>query len=185
MNRSDRDLAIIGVGAFLTVLCLLFNWPFAVRVVAGGMILVVFLIIALMRLGPDREPIEEHLRRLWNKLRSPRKFTFQGGDHPRALKTASSDHHHKSFSAPARGPVMETAPANASTLPFPAQKSSSASNRMPAGKPISFSTAEVGVYRLIPFLLGVIGIYFIYWLAIGGSAEIGLWMQTMIFNFTH
>ena len=76
---NDRDLGIIGAGAFLTVLCLLFNWPFVARVVVGLLVLVTFMIVALLRLGPDREPIEVHLIRLLNNLRSPRKFILGGG----------------------------------------------------------------------------------------------------------
>ena len=76
---NDRDLGIIGAGAFLTVLCLLFKWPFVARVVVGLLVLVTFMIVALLRLGPDREPIEVHLTRWLNNLRSPRKFILGGG----------------------------------------------------------------------------------------------------------
>src|SRR5271157_1118622 len=184
MNRGDRDLAIIGVGAFLTVLCLLFNWPFAVRVVVGLLILVAFMIIALTRLGPDREPIEVHFLRLWNNLRSPHKFTFQGGDHPREPKGVTSVQT-EPFSPPVQEPVMGMAPANVA-MPFRVQqKGSTMSDLMPAIKPITFSWKEVDIYRLVTILLAMVGIYFIYWLARGGSEEIGLWMKSMILKFAH
>ena len=53
---NDRDLGIIGAGAFLTVLCLLFKWPFVVRVVVGLLVLVTFMIIALLRLDQTGNP---------------------------------------------------------------------------------------------------------------------------------
>ena len=78
MSINDRDLGIIGAGAFLTVLCLLIDWPFVVRIVTGLLILVVFMIVALMRLGPDRVTLEEFIsRRLRSSIR-PRRFSYRG-----------------------------------------------------------------------------------------------------------
>jgi hypothetical protein len=174
---NDRDLGIIGAGAFLTVLCLLFNWPFVVRVVVGLLVLVTFMIVALLRLGPDREPIEVHLIRLLNNLRSPRKFILGGGQ-------ASS----KIVPPPRAQAEAPTAPvrAAAANIPLPIPQVSipkknvaGVSGAAISMKPITFAWEEIGIYHLVTVLLAVVGFYFIFWLVQGGAQEIGLWMRTM------
>ena len=78
MSINDRDLGIIGAGAFLTVLCLLINWPFVFRIVIGLLILVVFMIVALMRVGPDRVTLEEFMARRFRSSIRPRRFSYRG-----------------------------------------------------------------------------------------------------------
>ena len=174
---NDRDLGIIGAGAFLTVLCLLFNWPFVVRVVIGLLVLVTFMIVALLRLGPDREPIEVHLIRLLNNLRSPRKFILGGGQ--ASSKTVLPPR------AQAKAPIAPTQAA-AANLPLPVPQVSipkksvaGVSGAAISLKPITFAWEEIGIYRLVTVLLAVVGIYFIYWLVQGGAQQIGHWMRTM------
>jgi hypothetical protein len=174
---NDRDLGIIGAGAFLTVLCLLFKWPFVVRVVVGLLVLVTFMIIALLRLGPDREPIEVHLTRWLNNLRSPRKFILGGGQ-------ASS----KTIPPPRAQAEAPAAPVQvaAANLPPPGLQVSKpkrntvgTSGAAISMKPVAFAWEEVGIYRLVTVLLAVVGIYFIFWLVQGGTQQIGSWMRTM------
>ena len=174
---NDRDLGIIGAGAFLTVLCLLFNWPFVARVVVGLLVLVSFMIVALLRLGPDREPIEVHLIRLLNNLRSPRKFILGGG--------RASSKKVPAARAPAMPPAVPVQVA-AVKLPLPIPQGSTPQQSV-AGvssvaismKPITFAWEEVGIYRLVTVLLAVVGFYFIFWLVQSGAQEIGTWMRTM------
>jgi hypothetical protein len=173
---NDRDLGIIGAGAFLTVLCLLFKWPFVARVVVGLLVLVTFMIVALLRLGPDREPIEVHLTRWLNNLRSPRKFILGGGK-------ASS----KTVPPPRVQADAPAAPAQAAANTPPSRPQVSIPKKSTAGmsgaaismKPVTFAWVEVGIYRLVTVLLAVIGIYFIFWLVQGGTQQIGHWMRTM------
>jgi hypothetical protein len=174
---NDRDLGIIGAGAFLTVLCLLFNWPFVARVVVGLLVLVTFMIVALLRLGPDREPIEVHLIRLLNNLRSPRKFILGGG-------RASS----KKVPPPRAQPESPAVPVQGAAANIPLaipqvsctqQSINGVSEAAISMKPITFAWEEVGIYRLVTMLLVVVGIYFIFWLVQGGAQEIGHWMRTM------
>jgi hypothetical protein len=174
---NDRDLGIIGAGAFLTVLCLLFKWPFMVRVVVGLLVLVTFMIIALLRLGPDREPIEVHLSRWLNNLRSPRKFILGGGQ-------ASS----KTIPPPRAQAEAPAAPVHvtAANLPppglqrsIPKRSTAGTSGMAISMRPVAFAWEEVGIYRLVTVLLAVVGIYFIFWLVQGGTQQIGSWMRTM------
>jgi hypothetical protein len=173
---NDRDLGIIGAGAFLTVLCLLFKWPFVVRVVVGLLVLVTFMIVALLRLGPDREPIEVHLTRWLNNLRSPRKFILGGGQ-------ASS----KTVPPPRVQAEAPAAPVQvAANMPPPGpqvsihkMRTAGMSGAAISMKPVTFAWEEVGIYRLVTVLLAVVGIYFIFWLVQGGTQQIGYWMRTM------
>jgi hypothetical protein len=166
-------LGIIGAGAFLTVLCLLFKWPFVARIVVGLLILVVFTAYALWRIGPDRITIEEYLARQFGKNTRPRKFSFRI---PQKRENA----------APQAATVFtQPVPAQVVTLPDPPP----ADDAMPAPAPkeaaptyslVTLAWEEVGIYRLVTVWLVVIGIYFIYWLSQGGTAQIGNWMKTIL-----
>lgn len=174
---NDRDLGIIGTGAFLTVLCLLFKWPFVVRVVVGLLVLVTFMIIALLRLGPDREPIEVHLARLLNNLRSPRKFILGGGQ-----ASSRKIRPNRVQPTPSVVPVQTTAvnlPQPEPQAPFPTMSTTGAPGMAIPITPVAFAWEEIGIYRLVTVLLAVTGIYFIFWLIQGGSQQIGFWMRTM------
>ena len=168
MSIDDRDLGIIGAGAFLTVLCLLLNWPFVVRIVTGLLILVVFMIVALMRVGPDRVTLEEFIaRRLRSSLR-PRRFSYRG----QGTGGASATPQGVVFTRPASVPI-DPSPAMVET---PVQ---AGTQSVPVSRPIAFAWEEVGIYRLVTVWLGVIGLYFIYWLTQGGTEELGRWMGSM------
>jgi len=60
---NDRDLGVLGAGALLAVLCLVLPLPFVGKVVLGLSVLVGFIVLALLRLGPDRIALEEWLIR--------------------------------------------------------------------------------------------------------------------------
>ena len=60
---NDRDLGILGGGALLAVLCLFLPFSFAGKLVVGFLVLVSFMVLALLRLGPDRVPPEVWLMR--------------------------------------------------------------------------------------------------------------------------
>src|SRR5574341_2186908 len=72
----DRDLFLLGAGALLSALCLLLPLPFAGKLVAGVSMLVGFMVLALLRLGPDRISIEEWLLRRLRFWLSPRRFVY-------------------------------------------------------------------------------------------------------------
>jgi len=174
---NDRDLGIIGAGAFLTVLCLLFKWPFVVRVVVGLLVLVTFMIIALLRLGPDREPIEVHLSRWLNNLRSPRKFILGGGQ--ASTKTVPPPRAQtKEPAAPVQVAAANLPPPGLQRS-IPKRSTAGTSGMAISMRPVAFAWEEVGIYRLVTVLLGVVGIYFIFWLVQGGTQQIGQWMRTM------
>ena len=174
---NDRDLGIIGAGAFLTILCLLFNWPFVARVVVGLLVLVTFMIVALLRLGPDREPIEVHLIRLLNNLRSPRKFIL-GGGRGSSKKVPPARTQAVSPAVPVQGAAVNI-PIPIPQVSFTQQSINGVSDAAISMKPITFAWEEVGTYRMVTVLLAVVGIYFIFWLVQGGAQEIGAWMRAM------
>ena len=174
---NDRDLGIIGVGAFLTVLCLLFQWPFVVRVVVGLLVLVTFMIIALLRLGPDREPIEVHLTRWLNNLRSPRKFILGGGQ-ASSQTVLPPQAQAKAPDAPVQVAAANMPPPGP-RVSIPKRSTVGMSGAAISMRPVTFTWEEIGIYRLVTVLLAVVGIYFIFWLVQGGTQQIGQWMRTM------
>jgi len=74
---NDRDLLILGAGALLAVFCLFLPFSFAGKVVAGMLVLVGGMVIALLRLGPDRVPLEEWVLRRLRFWLGTRHFVFQ------------------------------------------------------------------------------------------------------------
>jgi hypothetical protein len=166
MGIKDRDLGIIGAGAFLTVLCLLFNWPFVIRVVVGLLILVIFMLVALMRFGPDRIPLEEVIARRLERSSKPRRYSYRGQQPGQE-------------SAAPTGTVF-TQPASVLINPLPVNIAPKAGRQwVPVSRSIAFAWEEVGIYRLVTICLAVIGVYFIYWLTQGGTQELGRWMSSM------
>ena len=149
---KDRDLFIIGLGALLAVFCLLLPFSFAVRVFAGFAVLIGFMVLALVRLGPDRVPAEEWLRRLLRYRLRARRYTYQrpGYRPPRVLPQAE----------PKPAPKPQPAPA-----PAPARN-------VPAAGPVGFAVEADRVYHLAGALLFVVAAYFLAWLVQGGAVQI-------------
>jgi hypothetical protein len=157
---NDRDLGILGAGALLSVFCLILPLPFAGKVVLGTATLVGFILLALLRLGPDRIPLEEWLRRRVRFRLLARRYTYQEPGHmKKPPRRAGRDRSQREASKRER-PGMRRIP---DTVPL-----SEVSFR-----PFALALEEVGVYPLATVLLATIGIYFIAWLAQGGAAEIG------------
>lgn len=144
----DRDLFLLGAGALLSALCLLLPLPFVGKLVAGVVTLVGFMALALLRLGPDRVPFEEWLRRRLRFRLTPRRFVY-----------------HRPGWKPAKGSklVLDPADAPAASTPRPAPLSGL--------RPLALDLPE-NVYPLVSLLLGVLGLYFVAWLAQGGAGEI-------------
>lgn len=156
---NDRDLGVLGVGALLAVLCLILPLPFAGKVVLGLSILVGFVVLAFLRLGPDRIPLEEWLRRRIRFRLQARRYTYQ---QPGYSKKRPWRLRNKRRQQDAGEP--ETQPAAPTRTPI----------SPPVGSyyPVAFALDDVGIYPLVTVLLAVIGIYFLVWLAQGGAAEI-------------
>ena len=150
---NDRDLFIIGAGALLAVFCLMLPFSFAGKVVAGLGVLIGFMVLALLRLGPDRIPLEEWLRRRIRFRLQARRYTYQQpGYEAKRLKE-------KKRKQAAEEPV-QPAPAPAPVFGI---------------QPVGLALEEIGIYPLATVFLGVVGIYFLFWLAQGGAAEISRW----------
>jgi len=74
---NDRDLGILGGGALLAVLCLFLPFSFVGKIVVGFFVLILFMVLALLRLGPDRVPPEIWLKRRIRYGMDVRKYVNQ------------------------------------------------------------------------------------------------------------
>ena len=146
---NDRDLGILGAGALLAVLCLFLPFSFAGKVVIGFLVLVGFMALALLRLGPDRVPPEVWLSRRFRYSMQTRQYVNQ------QTATRRTESESKSPKQKAERPA--------------------ASNTQPVMRPIDLAWDEIGVYPLLSILMGVIGVYFVVWLARGGAEELSIW----------
>ena len=156
---NDRDLGILGAGALLAILCLFLPFSFTGKVVIGFLVLVSFMALALLRLGPDRVPPEVWLMRRLRYSMQARQYVNQ--------QTATRKTEGNSSS-----PWQKTGRPLEHERPAP---SYSSQNEVPVLRPLDLAWSEVGVYPLLSVLLGVVGIYFSAWLAKGGAQELSIW----------
>jgi hypothetical protein len=161
MMFNDRDLGVLGVGALLAVLCLVLPLPFVGKMVLGLSVLIGFIVLALLRLGPDRIPLEEWLVRRVRFHLQARRYTYQQPGCSRRQSWWSNRQRScedAGDSEPRPEPLVRTPeiPTLGSYLP------------------VTLALDEVGIYPLVTVLLAVIGIYFLSWLAQGGAAEISM-----------
>ena len=159
---NDRDLGILGAGALLAVLCLFLPLSFAGKVVIGFLVLIGFMALALLRLGPDRVPLEVWLTRRFRYSMQTRQYVNQ---QTATRKTESVQSFQKQ--KPER-PVKERPTIEHSAPSFSAPS---------VVHPIDLAWNEVGVYPLLTALLGVVGVYFAVWLANGGAVELSFWFR--------
>ncbi len=159
---NDRDLGILGAGALLAVLCLFLPLSFAGKVVIGFLVLIGFMALALLRLGPDRVPLEVWLTRRFRYSMQTRQYVNQ---QTATRKTESVQSSQKQ--KPER-PVKERPTIEHSAPSFSAPS---------VVHPIDLAWNEVGVYPLLTALLGVVGVYFAVWLANGGAVELSFWFR--------
>jgi hypothetical protein len=153
----DRDLFLLGAGALLSAFCLLLPLPFAGKLISGVFTLLGFMLLALLRLGPDRIPPEEWLRRRLHFRLSPRRFVYhRPGWRANFVRTPAR----RPAASPPAEPVLRP---DRNTLP---------DLRRAERFAVSLALPERGVYPLLSALLAVLGIYFIAWLAQGGAEEI-------------
>ncbi len=149
---NNRDLSILGAGALLAILCLFLPLSFTGKVVIGFLVLVGFMALALLRLGPDRVPPEVWLTRRFRYSLQTRQYVNQ------QTATRKTD-----------GGAQEP------KRPTERERSAPAQQPQAAMRPIDLAWSEVGVYPLLTALLGVVGIYFTVWLAGGGAQELSVW----------
>ena len=145
---NDRDLGILGGGALLALLCLFLPFSFAGKIVVGFLVLVGFMVLALLRLGPDRVPPEVWLMRRVRYGMDVRKYVNQ--KEPSSVAVDAG--------------VKATKPAGS---PAPA----------PQFQPLDLAWGEVGVYPLLTAFLGVVAVYFAFWLSRGGADQIAIWFM--------
>lgn len=157
---NDRDLGILGAGALLAVLCLFLPLSFTGKVVIGFLVLVSFMALALLRLGPDRVPLEVWLTRRFRYSMQTRQYVNQ--------QTASRK-------------TENVQPKQKTKMEHPVRERPAIENNVPdysapsVMHPVDLAWHEVGVYPLLTALLGVVGVYFAVWLANGGAQELSIW----------
>lgn len=155
---NDRDLGILGAGALLAVLSLFLPLSFAGKVVVGFLVLVAFMALALLRLGPDRVPLEVWLMRRFRYSMQTRQYVNQQEATRRAQPTQTSAPSEKKSRAPkAERPT---------SIPS-----------VPVLRPLDLAWNEIGVYPLLTAFLAVVGVYFAVWLAQGGAQDLAVWFQ--------
>jgi len=145
---NNRDLGILGAGALLAVLCLFLPLSFVGKVVIGFLVLVAFMALALLRLGPDRVPPEVWLQRRFRYAWQTRQYVNQQTTTRRS--TGDEDSNPKRRSTFSTQTILQ---------------------------PIDFAWDEVGIYPLLTVLLAVVGMYFSVWLADGGAEELSIWFR--------
>ena len=155
---NDRDLGILGAGALLAVLSLFLPFPFAGKVVTGFLILVAFMALALLRLGPDRVPPEVWLMRRFRYAMQTRQYVNQ-----------------QEASRKTQSPPTPAQPEMKSRHPKTERPAPSVS--VPVMRPVDLAWNEIGVYPLLTAFLAVVGVYFAVWLAQGGAQELSVWFQ--------
>jgi hypothetical protein len=163
----DRDLFLLGVGALLSALCLLLPVAFAGKLVAGVLTLVGFMALALLRLGPDRVPLEEWLLRRLRFWLSPRRFVYRRPDWKANFARKPSWRARTSESAKGEahpGSRPRWAPQIGFRLLDKFTKALSESE--------STGRLQSPIYPLVTVFLAVLGAYFVTWLAQGGAEEI-------------
>jgi hypothetical protein len=156
---NDRDLGVLGAGALLAVLCLILPLPFVGKVVLGLFVLVGFIVLALLRLGPDRIPLEEWLRRRIRFRFQARRYTFQQPGYSQKDRWRLGKQRSQTK---VRGSKEQTAPPTQTPVFKPTE----------GYRPLSFALDEIGIYPLVTVFLAVIGIYVLVWLVQGGGEEI-------------
>ncbi len=155
---NDRDLGILGAGALLAVLSLFLPLSFAGKVVVGFLVLVTFMALALLRLGPDRVPPEVWLMRRFRYSMQTRQYVNQQEASRRTQPTPTPVQSEKK----SRPPKAERSTPNPS---------------VPVLRPLDLAWNEIGVYPLLTAFLAVVGVYFAVWLAQGGAQELSIWFQ--------
>ncbi len=141
----------MGVGALVAVFCLFLPLPFWLKAIISGIILVGAMVLALLRVGPDRIPLETWLRRRLRYKWVPKFYTYYRRN-PKPIANQSK-------------PETSINPVD----PMPKV----------AFQPLDLAWGEVGVYNLIRIWLAVIGIYVVYWIATGGGEELAWILRTL------
>lgn len=153
---NNRDISILGAGALLAILCLFLPFSFVGKVVVGFLVLVGFMALALLRLGPDRVPPEVWIKRRFRYAMQTRQYVNQ----------KAATHKTQSVQTPKQKPERPV-------IEHPALSFTPST----VTRPIDLAWNEVGIYPLLTALLGVVGVYFAVWLAKGGAEELSIWFR--------
>jgi hypothetical protein len=154
---NDRDLTLLGAGAFVAILCIMLPISLIAKIILAILVLLTFMVIALLRLGPDRVPVEVFLTRRIRFMREARRYTYNGG------KTTSDT-------------TTKTA-TTASQAAAATQTMTESWSPALAYQPLMLDWEGVGVYWIVTAWLTLISAFFVHWLATGGSSQISFFIQ--------
>jgi hypothetical protein len=166
---NDRDLILMGLGALLAIFCLFLPMPFILKAFLGGFLLVGAMVVALLRLGPDRVPLEVWLKRRWGFGRKPKRYAYHHPKPEPKKQPVPMPQPDKSLNEeiPASSVVMKPSSHNPETAP------------LVAFQPVDLAWEEISTYNLVRLWLLVVGIYVVYWIFQGGAEEIVFTLKTM------
>ena len=103
---NDRDLYILGGGGLLAIFCLLPSWPFWLKVSLALVIMMVALVVALMRVGPDRRTLEQQFYYFMRYRSTAKNFNYFGRGQ---TKVSNEDDSTGKIHEPSYGPVLTLA----------------------------------------------------------------------------
>jgi hypothetical protein len=143
----------------------LLPFSFAGKVVIGLIVLSGFIVLALLRVGPDRIPFEEWLRRRVRFRLQARRYTYQQRGYEDVPQKRPWPYWGGGWKYPQWGfREPEPRPDVSEVSQFPTS----------AGglRPVGLALSDIGVYPLVSVLLAVLGTYLIGWLWQGGVDEL-------------
>ena len=143
----------MGIGALIAVFCLFLPLPLWLKAIVGGVILVGSMVLALLRVGSDRIPLETWLRRRLRYKWVPKFYTYYQRNPKLTAKQSKIE-----------PPAIPIDPSPGIAL-----------------HPLNLAWTEVGVYNLIRIWLAVIGVYVVYWIANEGGEELAWILRNLGF----
>jgi hypothetical protein len=145
--------------------------PFILKAFLGGSLLVGVMVVALLRLGPDRVPLEVWLKRRWGFGRKPKRYAYH---HPKPEPKKQTVSMHQPDK-----PATKEVPTPPSVMKPTSCKLETVS--LVAFRPVDLAWDEIGTYNLIRLWLLVVGVYVVYWIFKGGAEEIVFTLKSLGF----
>ena len=157
MMTQDRDMVVLIAGGVIALTALLLPFSLLGRMAVGVVIVFAAMLLAVLRIGPDRVTVEEYLFRRLRFSRSAKQFSF--------------------YSRPKRSPEQKKQTAEEDDLEEYFRPEQPEPSVQPSVSPLQMTAENLpgGVYSLVTVFLAVVGVYIIFWVAQGGAEEL-LWI---------
>ena len=77
--QDNRQLWVLGTGGFFAILCLLPSWNFTFKIIVATVILIIAMVLAFVKYGTDRVPLELYLiRKIRYNFSKPLRYSYYG-----------------------------------------------------------------------------------------------------------